>query len=159
MEQEKLYPRFARDSTRESCTGYRLWNKGVRSWLGAGHTLSRLCLFSSDSGVALPIDSLMDTWKVEKCRLQQSYNTTPDVVVKSIQPKVRSEKALIDAKRDLECEAVRGMIQPHSRAGIGFGQWTKPWERMSEKEKKEAVIGIVKRNIDSKQILSMNHQT
>ena len=126
MEQEKLYPRFARDSTRESCTGYRLWNKGVRSWLGAGHTLSRLCLFSSDSGVALPIDSLMDTWKVEKCRLQQSYNTTPDVVVKSIQPKVRSEKALIDAKRDLECEAVRGMIQPHSRAGIGFGQWTKP---------------------------------
>ncbi len=43
---------------------------------------------------------------MEKCRLQQSYKTTPDAVVKSIQPKVRSgrlwsaEEALTDAKRD-----------------------------------------------------------
>ena len=129
-------------------------NKFLRSWLGAGHTLSRLCLFSSDSGVALPIDSLLDTWKVEKCRLQQSYNTTPDTFVRSIEPKVRSgrvwsaEEALRSAKRDLECEAVRGMIQPHSRAGIGFGEWAKPWERMSEKEKEEAVMGRIKKNIE-----------
>ena len=88
-------------------------NKFQMSWLGAGHTLSRLCLLSSDSGVDLPIDSLLDTWKVEKCRLQHSYNTTPDTFVRSIEPKVRSgrvwsaEKDLRSAKRDLECEAVR----------------------------------------------------
>ena len=35
----------------------------------------------------------------------------------------------------LECEALRGMTQPHFRAGIGFGDWAKPWERMSDKEK------------------------
>ena len=58
-------------------------NKFLRSWLGAGHTLSRRCLFSRDSGVALPIDSLLDTWKVEKCRLQQSYNTSTDPFVTS----------------------------------------------------------------------------
>ena len=129
-------------------------NKFLRKWLGAGRSLSRLCLFSNDSGVALPIDSLLDTWKVEKCRLQQSYNTSPDTFVTSIEPKVRSgtvwsaEKALKDAKRDLECEAVRGMIQPQFRAGIGFGEWAKPWERLSEKEKEQAVIGRIKKNIE-----------
>ena len=129
-------------------------NKFLRSWLGAGHTLSRRCLFSRDSGVALPIDSLLDTWKVEKCRLQQSYNTSTDPFVKSIEPKVRSgrvwtaDKALDNAKRDLECEALRGMIQPHFRAGIGFGDWAKPWERMSDKERNEAVISRVKENIE-----------
>ena len=129
-------------------------NKFLRSWLGAGHTLSRRCLFSRDSCVALPIDSILDTWKVEKCRLQQSYNTSNDDFVSSIEPKVRSgrvwttEKALDDAKRDLECEAMQGMTQPHFRAGIGFGDWDKPWERMSEKEKNEAVIGRVEGNIE-----------
>ena len=129
-------------------------NKFLRSWLGAGHTLSRLCLFSNDSGVALPIDSLVDIWKIEKCRLQQSYNTTPDTFVKSIEPKVRSGKlwsasvALSNARRDLECEAMRGMIQPHFRSGIGFGEWIKPWERLSEREKQDTVLGRVKKNID-----------
>jgi hypothetical protein len=129
-------------------------NKFLRSWLGAGHTLSSLCLFSNDSGVALPIDSILDTWKVEKCRLQQSYNTTPDTFVRSIEPKVRSgrlwsaEDTLRNAQRDLECEAMRGMTQPHFRAGIGFGEWVKPWERLSKKEKEDAVIGRVKKNIE-----------
>ena len=129
-------------------------NKFLRSWLGAGHTLSRRCLFSRDSCVALPIDSILDTWKVEKCRLQQSYNTSNDNFVTSIEPKVRSgrawttEKALDDAKRDLECEAMQGMTQPQFRAGIGFGEWAKPWERMSDKEKNDAIIGRVKENIE-----------
>ena len=51
-----------------------------------------------------------------------------------------TEKALDDAKRDLECE--------HFRAGIGFGDWAKPWERMSDKEKNGAIIGRVKENIE-----------
>ena len=83
------------------------------------------------------LDSLLDTWKIEKCRLQQSYNTTPDTFVKSIEPKVRSgtlwtaQATLSNARRDIECEAMRGMIQPHFRAVIGFGEWIKSWERMS----------------------------
>ena len=35
-----------------------------------------------------------------------------------------------------------------SRAGIGFGEWVKPWERLSKKEKEEAVISRVKKNIE-----------
>ena len=41
-------------------------NKYLRKWLGVGHTLSRICLFSKESGVALPVDSLQNTWKVAK---------------------------------------------------------------------------------------------
>ena len=132
----------------------QMTNKHLRSWLGAGHTLSRLCLFSKDSGVALPIDSLLDTWKVEKCRLQQSYNTSPDEFVRAICPKVRSgqvwkaEDALTNAERDLECEAVRGMVQPHLRAGIGFGEWKKPWEKLSDKEKEKAIMERVTENLN-----------
>ena len=102
-------------------------NRYLRSWLGAGHTLSRLCLFSRDSPIALPIDSLEDTWKVEKCRLQQSYKYSPDEFIRSVAPKVRSgrvwnaEKVLEEAERDLVCESMLGMVQPGNRAGIGFG--------------------------------------
>ena len=48
----------------------------------------------------------------------------------------------------MECETVRGMVQPHFRAGIGFGEWRKPWERMSEKEKQSAVMERVKKNVE-----------
>ena len=64
-------------------------NRFLRSWLGAGLTLSRICLFSRDSPVALPIDSLVDTLKVEKCRLQQNYKYSPDEFIRSVAPKVR----------------------------------------------------------------------
>ena len=74
--------------------------------------------------------------------------------MRSIEPKVRSgrlwsaQATLNNARRDLECEAMRGMTQPNFRAGICFGEWVKPWERMSEREKQVAVIGRVKKNID-----------
>ena len=44
--------------------------------------------------MALPIDSLLDTWKVEKCRLQQSYNTSNsnDNFVESIEPSLRLDQ-------------------------------------------------------------------
>ena len=43
------------------------------------------------------------------------------------------------------CEAVRGMVQPQgSEAGIGFAEWKKPWEKMSEREKQREVLQRVK---------------
>ena len=63
-------------------------NKFLRKWLGVGHTLSRLCLFNRESCVALPINSLQDTWMVEKCRLQQSYNHSSDKSLKALKPMV-----------------------------------------------------------------------
>ena len=42
------------------------------------------------------------------------------------------------------CEAVRGMVQPQGRAGIGFAEWKKPWEKMSEREKQREVLQRVK---------------
>ena len=134
-------------------------NKYLRGWLGVGHTLSRVCMFSKESSVPLPIDSLQDAWKIEKCRLQQSYNTSKDNLIRAVHPRVKSgckwkvDKELDDAERDLECEAVRGMVQPRFRAGIGFGDWNKPWERMTTKEKQSAVIGRVKENIDQEKIV------
>ena len=74
--------------------------------------------------------------------------------MRSIEPKVRSgrlwsaQATLNNDRRDLECEAMREMTQPHFRAGIGFGEWIKPWDRMSERETQVAVIGKVKKNIE-----------
>ena len=134
-------------------------NKYLRKWLGVGHTLSRVCLFSKESSVPLPIDSLQDTWKREKCRLLQSYNTSKDKLIQAVRPTVKSgskwkvEKELDAAERDLVCESVRGMVQPRFRAGIRFGQWNKPWEKMTEKEKQSAVMGRVKENIDQEKMV------
>ena len=134
-------------------------NKYLRSWLGAGHTLSRLCLFSRDSPVGLPLDSLMDTWKVEKCRLQQSYKYSPDEFVRAVAPKVRSGRVwdaseeLEGAERDLVCESMLGMVQPAKRAGIGFGEWRKPWEKMNQRERQQAAIERVKENLHRERVV------
>ncbi|KAL5251266.1 hypothetical protein ACHWQZ_G016834 [Mnemiopsis leidyi] len=129
-------------------------NSFLRKWLGVGHTLSNLCLFNQSSSVALPLSSLTDTWKIEKSRLLQSYQSSKDNLIKAVQPQVRSgrvwkpETELKEAERDLVCESVRGMVQPHVRAGIGFGDWKKPWEKMSEKERQREVMARVKENIE-----------
>ena len=128
-------------------------NKYLRKWLGVGHTLSRACLFSSDSSVSLPLDSLLDTWKVEKCRLQQSYDTSKDSLIQAVRPAVASGRVwsasdtIIAATRDLECEAIRGVLPPHFRAGIGHGDWKKPWQKMSDKERQRGVMARVKENL------------
>ena len=36
----------------------------------------------------------------------------------------------------------------YHRAGIGFGEWQKPWDRMSERERQGAVMERVKKNIE-----------
>ena len=125
-----------------------------RAWGELQYTLSGFCLFSQSSSVALPVSSLTDTWKIEKCRLLQSYQTSKDDLIKAVQPQVRSgrvwkpETELEEARRDLVCESVRGMVQPQKRVGIGFGDWKKPWERMDEREREREVMLRVKENIE-----------
>ena len=45
---------------------------------------------------------------------------------------------------------MRGMVQPRFRAGIGFGEWKKPWDKLSEREreKEKAIMKRVKENTD-----------
>ena len=129
-------------------------NSFLRKWLGAGHSLSRLCLFNKETSVCLPLDSLLDVWKVEKCRLQQALLASEDEVVVAVHPLIRSgrkwkvEKELAEAESDVRCESVRGMIPPHPRAGIGFGDWGRPWEKLGEKEKRAAVVDRVKKKLN-----------
>jgi hypothetical protein len=42
--------------------------------------------------------------------------------------------------QSVEC----GMVQPQQRAGIGFGDWEKPLEKVDERDKQRVVIGRVK---------------
>ena len=55
---------------------------------------------------------------------------------------------LLRQLRDLKCEAVRGVVPPYFRAGIGHGEWKIPWEKMSEKERQREVMARVKENIE-----------
>ena len=77
--------------------------------VGCRHSLNWLCLFSRDSLVALPIDSLNDTWKVKNCRLQQSYKSS-DEFTSSVAPKLRSGRVWnaeeVEADSDLVCESM-----------------------------------------------------
>ena len=45
------------------------------------------------------------------------------------------------------CESVRVIVQPRVRAGIGFGDWKKSWENISEEVKRGKVNVRVKENI------------
>ena len=80
----------------------------------------RLCLFNKQSPVSLPIDGIVDVWKVEKVRLQQSYNSSKDEAVREIHPEVKSGRKWSAAEElksaedeldcDLHCEKIRGPV-------------------------------------------------
>ena len=91
--------------------------------------------------------------------MQQSYKYSPDEFICAVAPKVRSGRAweagkeLEAAERDLVCESMLGMVHPAKRAGIGFGDWKKPWEKMSQREKKKAVIERVGENLQGLRVV------
>jgi hypothetical protein len=45
------------------------------------------------------------------------------------------------------------MVQPARRAGIGFGEWKKPWEKMSPRERKKAVIERIGENFQGQRVV------
>ena len=54
---------------------------------------------------------------------------------------------------DLVCESMLGMVQPGKRAGIGFGEWKKPWEKMTFGERREAAIERVQENLQKERVV------
>ena len=58
-----------------------------------------------------------------------------------------------EAERDLVCESMLGMVQPGKRAGIGFGEWKKPWEKMTFGERREAAIERVQENLQKERVV------
>ena len=131
----------------------QLVNKFLRKWLGVGHTLSKLCMLSKNSPVAIPLDGLVDVWKVEKVRLQQSLDYARDEVVRRIKPEVRSGRIwsardeLKNAEADVRFEAVRGAVYTGKFQGLGYGDYVQPWEKLSKDDKNKAVMARVKKNI------------
>jgi hypothetical protein len=98
----------------------------------------------------------MYTWKVEKC--QQSYKHSPDEFISVVAPKVRSGRAWeaekeLEAEQGLVCESMLCMVQPAKRAGIGFGEWKKPCEKMSQRERKKAVIERIGENLQRQRVV------
>ena len=58
-----------------------------------------------------------------------------------------------EAERDLVCESLFGMVQVGKRAGIGFGEWKKPWEKMNFGERKRAAIDRVQENLQKERVV------
>ncbi|KAL5247864.1 hypothetical protein ACHWQZ_G019680 [Mnemiopsis leidyi] len=45
------------------------------------------------------------------------------------------------------------MVQPGKRAGIGFGEWKKPWKKMNTEERKKAAIERVQENLNKERVV------
>ena len=58
-----------------------------------------------------------------------------------------------EAERDLVCESMLGMVQPGKRAGIGFGEWKKPWEKMNFEERRKAALERVQENLQKERVV------
>ena len=97
----------------------------IKKWLCAPKSLTSLALYSKDTVLQLPIKSLLDEFKLSKCRNVSGFQESKDPVVYSVQPEVvtgrkwKASEEVRDAERDLFTECIVGVVQC-GRAGLGY---------------------------------------
>ena len=102
----------------------KLISKHLRWWLCLPPGLSTVALYSTSAKLKLPLKSLVEEFKVGKCRTVVSMDESRDPIVQGVQPDVRTGskwKASVevaDAKYDINIDNLRGS----STIGLhGFG--------------------------------------
>ena len=128
-------------------------NKFTRKWLGVPPGLTDVALYCKQAKLRLPLKSIVEEYKAGKVRLQMMLEDSPDEVVKSVQPSLRTGKkwkvqdAVVSAKENLIQKEVIGLTQS-GRMGLGINkvQW---WSKVSGKNRRDLVIQEV-RNEENK---------
>ena len=121
----------------------RQLNKYMKRWLGVPNSMTNVALHSSQTKLTLPVKSLVEEFKVAKCRSFMTLRDSKDPVVKNTQPDIKSgrkwsaEKAVSEAESRLKHKEMVGAVQV-GRQGLG---WTTStwWSSASDSERRKLV--------------------
>ena len=121
----------------------RLISKHLRQWLCLPPGLNTVALYSSSAKLKLPLRSIVEEFKVGKCRNVVALAESKDPVVQVVQPDVKTgvkwvaKKAVDDAKFDISIDKLVGTV-PVGRQGLGFNNNSKsipPGQRLRRRSR------------------------
>jgi hypothetical protein len=99
----------------------------------------------------LPLSSIVEEYKCAKVRLAMMLRNSPDCVISSDPPRLRSgrkwqvESAVDDAVAEAQFAEVLGAVQM-GRAGVGFGTPHRWWSKENASGRRQLVVGVVRRD-------------
>jgi len=115
----------------------RVISKHLRSWLGVTPSLSSVALYSNSTKLKIPLKSVLEEFKVGKCRTMVAMEESKDPIVWAVQPdlktgrKWRASDGVRDAKLDIKIEEVVGHVQTNKR-GFGYTRRAIPGSTRSQ---------------------------
>ena len=102
----------------------QLISKYLRIWLGVPPCFSTIGLYTNSGLLQLPLTSLVEEFKVGKARLHMMMRDSPDEIVRSVHPEIKSgskwsaAETTQEAESSLRTKDIMGVTQT-SRAGLG----------------------------------------
>ncbi len=130
----------------------RLISMQLKQWLGIPRCLSSVGLYGHGE-LELPITGLVEEFKCTKVRLVMTLTESEDAVIWTAAPRVVAgrkwtpSEAVQSAKSALHFRDVVGQVQ-HGRAGFGLIPKTPLWHKATSVQKKQLVVGEVRRQED-----------
>lgn len=109
----------------------RLISKHLRRWLCLPPEISSVAFYGTSTKLKLPLRSVVEEYKVGKCRTVVSLAESKDPVVQGVQPDVRTgskwkaSEEVAGARFDVSIDKLVGAV-PVGRQGLGFGGVSKP---------------------------------
>ena len=127
-------------------------NKYTRRWLGVPPCLTNIALYCRQAKLKLPLKSILEEYKAGKARLLSMLEDSDDLVVRSVQPKLRTGRkwkvkdAVESAKESLKIREIIGHTQTN-RQGLGSSkmEW---WSKTKGKAKRDMVIQEIRNEED-----------
>ena len=124
----------------------RLISKHIRRWLCLPPSTSSVALYATSTKLKLPIKSVVEEFKVGKCRTVVAMSESRDPIVQGVQPDVKTgtkwkaSDEVAGAKFDISIEKMVGVV-PVGRQGLGYGVDSKqPLPRLQIAEKVKSNI-------------------
>ena len=125
-------------------------NAHLRKWLGVPRGFTSIGLYSRTSELQLPLSSLVEEFKVAKCRLVMTLRDSQDEkirragVVTRTGRKWAASNAIKKAEDMMEIRDIIGNVCSN-RQGLGYSAKFKEWKKAGNKEKRDMVQGEIRR--------------
>ncbi|XP_060084535.1 uncharacterized protein LOC132563801 [Ylistrum balloti] len=129
--------------TLERCTIRKL-----RSWLGVPPSFTAVGLYSKTSQLQLPLSSIVEEFKVAKCRLVMTLKDFTDIKVQKAGMVTKTGRkwsagaTVSKAESTLELQDIVGNIYV-GRRGLGVDHFQQ-WSKAEGKEKRDRIVSVVR---------------